>query len=625
MSRRGATAVALGLLVVTPACPDPEPEVPPIVTDDVREACADRNDLRNLYWGDLHVHTSLSWDAVLEGVNTTQDEAYAFAQGAPVTVAGATVQLERPLDFVALTDHAEFLAEVTACIHEDGPLAADPWCVELRDGGTASIQQLGVQLTLDDPAHPPQVCDVIDCAAQLRDTWTRVQEAAERAYDRTAACTFTTFVGYEWTGAPGLSNLHRNVIFRGTEVPASPATYFEAPDPWQLWDALRADCTDAGTGCEVLAIPHNSNLSNGREFAAYGPVGQEAETAALRNASEPLMEIFQHKGSSECAPGLGTVDEECAFESIYGPTPKDCGGEPGSGGMIGNGCTDSVDYLRGALLSGIAQEQTLGANPLKLGVVASTDTHLGTPGLVGESSDWPGHAGAPEDTPEELLSDPPLRLLGVKTNPGGLAAVWAESNDRDAIFDALQRRETYGTSGPRIALRFFGGWDYPESLCSSAELLEQGYADGVPMGGTLGAEEGIDRGPRFVVQAMQDAEGHALETMQIIKGWIDTDGVSHERILDVGQTDADLSVDPDTCVPEGQGAASMCGVWEDDDFDPTVPAFYYARVLEGPTCRWSAQLCRELAGDDRPPACDDPGVPRTVRERAWSSPIWFTP
>ncbi|MCP4869256.1 MAG: DUF3604 domain-containing protein [Proteobacteria bacterium] len=596
-----------------------------MVTTDEREPCADRNELKNLYWGDLHVHTSLSWDAVLEGVNTTQEEAYAFAKGDPVTVAGATVQLDRPLDFAALTDHAEFLAEVTACIHEDGAMAGDPWCVEFREGGTNSVQVLGIVLTTDEPQRNENICGVIDCDVQLRDTWTRVQDAAERAYDRTAACSFTSFVGYEWTGAPGLSNLHRNVIFRGATVPETPATYFEAPGPWELWEALRTGCTDAGTGCDVLAIPHNSNLSNGKEFAAYGPVGQEADSAALRNVSEPLMEIFQHKGSSECAPGLGTVDEECAFESVYGTTPKDCGGGTGSGGMIGNGCTDAVDYLRGALLSGLAQEQALGVNPLELGVIASTDTHLGTPGLSTESADWPGHAGDPEDTPEKLLSDPPLRLLGVKTNPGGLAAVWAESNDRDAIFDALERRETYGTSGPRIALRFFGGWDYPESLCSSGELLEQAYAGGVPMGGRLPDGAEVGHGPRFVVQAMQDAEGRALEKVQVIKGWIDTDGVSHEQVLDVAVADSDMSVDEDTCEPAGEGAATMCSVWEDNDFDPSAPAFYYARALEGPTCRWSRQLCLELPEDARPEACDNPDVPRTIRERAWSSPIWFTP
>jgi hypothetical protein len=591
----------------------------------VREPCADRNELGNLYWGDLHVHTSLSWDAVLEGVQTTQDQAYDFARGEPVTVAGATVQLEQPLDFAALTDHAEFLAEVTACIHEDGPLSDDPWCVELRAGGTESVQLLGFELTRADPQRLEAICGVIDCEAQLRDTWTRVQEAAERAYDRTAACRFTSFVGYEWSGVPNLSNLHRNVIFRNAQVPASPASYFDASGPRELWEALRVGCTEAGTGCDVLAIPHNSNLSNGRIFLDYAPFGLEEETAALRNATEPLMEIFQHKGSSECAPGLGTVDEECAFESVYGTSPSDCGGIPGSGGMIGNGCTDRLDYLRGALLEGLDKQRTLGINPLQFGVIASTDTHLGTPGLVAESADWPGHAGAPEDTPEERLSAPPLRLLGIETNPGGLAAVWAEANDRDSIFDALERRETYGTSGPRIALRFFGGWGYPLSLCSSPDLVAEGYAGGVPMGGTLSGSGATGGGPRFIVHAMQDALGDPLEVIQVIKGWVDGDGTRHEEVLDLERTDDDMTVDLETCERQGEGAASLCSIWEDETFDPTVPAFYYARVLEGPTCRWSTRLCNTLEGEARPEGCDDPEVPATIRERAWSSPIWFTP
>jgi len=623
--RAAPAGVVLALLLVFGVgCPEPEPAVAPVQVTDDREPCADRNEQRNLYWGDLHVHSSLSWDAFLEGVETTQDDGYDYARGEPVTVAGATVQLEAPLDFAAITDHAEFLAEVSACLHEGGSMSDDPWCVELQQGGSNSLQLLGIELASATPTRNPNICGVIDCAAELRDTWTRVQEAAERAYDRTAACSFTSFVGYEWTGTTGLSNLHRNVIFRGASVPLAPATYFETPNPWALWQALRDDCTDAGIGCDVLAIPHNSNLSNGNMFRPYGPIGEEEATAELRGATEPLMEIFQHKGSSECAPGLGTVDEECAFESVYGATPPDCQGEPGSGGMIGNGCTDTTDYLRGALLEGLAQERSLGVNPLKLGVIGSTDTHLGTPGLVGESA-WPGHTGAPEDTLEELLDDPPLRLVGLRTNPGGLAAVWATANDRDSIFDALERRETYGTSGPRIALRFFGGWDYPEALCGSAELLDQAYAGGVPMGGTLTDPPDGDAAPQFIVQAMQDALGEPLEAIQIIKGWVDAAGVSHERVLDVDRVAGDLGVDTDTCEPFGEGIATLCSVWTDDDFDASVAAFYYARVLERPTCRWSARLCATLEGDARPAACDDLDVPATVRERAWSSPIWFTP
>ncbi len=631
MTRRGGPALgaaalaALAVLALTlalPACPSPDDDVPPADTTVDREPCADRNDLRNLYWGDLHVHTSLSWDAVFEGVGTSLDEAWAFARGEALTVAGQTVQLDRPLDFAALTDHAEFLGEVSACVEEGGALYDDPWCVELRAGGTSSLQTLGIELSTEDPTRNPNICDRIDCAAALRDTWTRVVEAAERAYDRTSACTFTSLVGYEWTGTPALANLHRNVIFRNQHVPAAPATYFEAPSPPLLWSALRTDCTDAGTGCDVLAIPHNSNLSNGNLFVP------DALTDELRAATEPLMEVFQHKGSSECSPGLGgAVDEECAFESVYGATPDDCGGDPGTGGMIGNGCTDRTDYLRGALLAGLRQGEVQGLNPFKLGVIGSTDTHLGTPGLVAEAG-WPGHAGAPEDTPAERLDEPPLRLVGVRTNPGGLTGVWATSNDRDAIFDALERREAFGTSGPRIAVRLFGGWDYPEAICGSDQLLDQGYADGVPMGGTLPPYEGADQddaAPRFIVQALQDPLGVGLERVEIVKGWIDDAGESHEEVVVVDVAGTDLSLDEATCEISGEGASSFCAVWEDESFDATRPAFYYARVLERPTCRWSALECLDLAGDDRPAACDDPTVPRTIRERAWSSPIWFAP
>lgn len=608
------------------ACPEPEPAVPP--PTDVREPCADTNPLRNVYWGDLHVHTALSYDAVLSAVRTTPEEAYRFARGEALDVAGTTAQLQRPLDFAAVTDHAEFLAEVSVCLTPGGALYDEPFCEELRGVGVEGIQTLGVEMTVPDPERRPDICDNVDCLALAGDTWSRLRQAAEDAYDRTSACTFTSFVGYEWTGTPELSNIHRNVLFRGSAVPELPISYFEAPSARQLWDALEAQCNDAETGCEALAIPHNSNLSNGRMFLPDWPVLDPEESAARQAELEPVMEIFQHKGDSECSPGLagilGEPDELCSFEKVHLP-PTDCGDGTGSSGMIGDGCVASRDFLRGALLEGLRFEQELGVNPLRLGVIGSTDTHLGTPGLVDES-DWPGHAGDPEDTVEERLSEPPLRLVGARTNPGGLAAVWADSNDRDAIFDALQRREVYGTSGPRMSVRTFGGWDLPEGLCSSTSLVQTGYDEGVPMGGSLGPlPAGQTEGPTFVVSALQDASGQPLERIQIIKGWIDEGGDAHQRVIDVATSDEEMLIDPDTCVSNGAGDASQCGWWRDDDFDPARPAFYYARVLEAPSCRWSALQCLELPPEQRPGSCDDPRFTDPIQERAWTSAIWFTP
>jgi len=343
-----------------------------------------------------------------------------------------------------------------------------------------------------------------------------------------------------------------------------------------------------------------------------------------------LVEVMQHKGDGECIPGLsgilGEPDEFCQFEKMQLQPISDCGDDTSSGAMIGLGCTSRTDYLRGTLLEGLVQEQELGVNPYRLGVIGSTDTHLGTPGLVDERN-FQGHTGAPEDTPAERLANPNLRPVGVLTNPGGLMAVWSESNDRDALFSSMRRRETYGTSGPRIAVRFFGGWDFSEDICDEATLVEDGYAQGVPMGAVLPSPSTGDDAPVFVVQAFADAgteeaPGVDLQRIQIVKGWLDESGERNQRVFDVAGGDNDASVDLTTCAPQGDGASSLCARWVDPDYNPDLPAFWYVRVLENPSCRWSAWECLSIPVEDRPPGCEDPDVPWTIQERAWSSPIW---
>jgi len=628
--RLGALGV-LGLLgfIVLAGCPEEPPPAPPA---DTREPCADVDPLRNLYWGDLHVHTAWSFDAWYEEVRTTPAQAYDFARGAALQIQpGAKVQLARPLDFAAVTDHAEFLAEVSLCSDPDQAGFDEPWCQELREGeGSDAVEILGFQNSVTDPSHFP-ICDTYDCRSIAMDVWGHMQRAAEEAYDRTAACTFTSFVGYEWTGTTGISNIHRNVLFGNATVPDYPVSYIEAPNEALLWGALRRDCLDAGLGCDVLAIPHNANLSNGTMFVPDVPLGVDpAELAATRAELEPLVEIMQHKGGGECIPGLsgilGEPDEFCDFEKMQLQPLVDCGEGTGSGAMIGLGCTSRTDYLRGTLLEGLVQEQELGVNPYRLGVVGSTDTHLGTPGLVAERG-YLGHTGAPEDLAEERLANPNLRPVGVLTNPGGLMAVWSESNDRDALFSAMRSRETYATSGPRIALRFFGGWDYSESICDEAGLVAQGYSGGVPMGGVLAAAPPGSDAPMFVVQAFADlgtdgAPGVDLQRIQIVKGWLDESGQRHERVYDVSGGENGSGVDLTSCAPTGTGASSLCARWVDPDYDASLPAFWYVRVLENPSCRWSAWECLALPEEDRPPGCSDPEVPWTIQERAWSSPIW---
>ena len=622
----------VALLLLLAGCPEPVPAPAPTPPPE-REACADTSPLNNVYWGDLHVHSAWSFDAFFEDVRLTPDDAYDFARGQPVSVTplvdgqGTTpVQLERPLDFAAVTDHASWLGEVLGCSDPAQTVYDSAFCVGYRADGTVAVQRFGIQFTYEQPERFDELCaDAdFDCTAAARDAWTRIQDSAEAAYDRSSACSFTTFVGYEWSGATGLSNLHRNILFRSAAVPELPTSYMDEPTDEGLWRVLDATCR-AEDGCEVLSIPHNSNLSNGNLLGFEAPAfGDPAEAAATRARLEPLMEVYQHKGSSECFDQRGGIDASndplCAFEQIR-PGAEDCGDGTGTSGMIGAGCASRVDGLRGALLEGLVVQDALGVNPLKMGVIASTDTHLGTPGLVDEDA-YVGHTGRPEDSVEKRLARSELRPQGLLTSPGGLVGAWATGNERDALFDSLQRKEVFGTSGPRIPVRFFGG-GLSEGLCSDPDLVARAYDEGVPMGGDLST----DGPPRFVVVAQKDAgtaasPGDDLERLQIVKGWIDAEG-QHVRVFDVAGA-AGPDVDLDTCVSP-PGAASLCGEWVDPDFEASDAAWWYARVVQVPSCRWSWHQCRVLPETERPAGCSDPAAPPQIREMAWTSPIWHSP
>jgi hypothetical protein len=633
MLRPPLLAAALALLF---ACSAP-PSGPKTFTDE-REPCADQNPLRNLYFGDLHVHTAFSFDAYINDVRVEPAEAYAFARGQTVELpdglGGTQLRtIDRPLDFAAVTDHGEYLGEVAACVDPDSPAWSSDLCVGLREGDQAVLVQWGLALGAAEPLRPPGVCDAADCPDYLAGAWSRVQTAAEAAYDRSAACEFTSFVAYEWSGASMLSNLHRNVVFRTAAVPALPITHFEEPSFWNLWDALDRECIRGLDDCDVLAIPHNTNWSNGNMFVVEYPEDgdrSEAEWAALRADLEPLLEIYQHKGDSECINGvsgvLGEVDEACDFEKLRTEF-DDCGEGTGMQGMIGGGCISRVDFYRGILGEGLREQQRLGVNPYKLGAMASTDTHNGTPGAVEEHA-FVGHFGDTEGNPLARLMG---EIPGGPTNsPGGLIAVWAEENSRNAIFEAMKRRETYGTSGPRMAIRLFGGWDYDDALCGDASLVERGYEGGVPMGGDLPARPEGAGAPQFVISAFMDPgsdamPGRELERAQIVKGWLDAGGELHVAVFDVAGEIGGSGVDLATCEPQAGGASTLCSVWEDPSFDPAQPAWYYLRVLEQPVCRWSTRDCNVLAqaGQELPPACTE--QPAIVQERAWSSPIWYSP
>jgi hypothetical protein len=369
------------------------------------------------------------------------------------------------------------------------------------------------------------------------------------------------------------------------------------------------------------------------------PLQQQRRLAALRARLEPLAEVMQVKGDSECRNGiasvLGAADEFCNFEKLRPASEEipDCGEDFGSGGMMLKGCVSRYSFVRYALTAGLAEERKLGVNPFMFGIIASTDTHIGAPGAVYEKR-YQGSHGNDRNIHDRLLGR--VEVPGdiatgspVRYNPGGIAGIYAEENSRNALFEAMRRRETFGTSGPRIEPRFFAGWDIDTGLCQSGDYPAAAYRDGVPMGAELPAPTpGTRHSPVFIASANRDARdgGNLLQRIQIVKGWIDAQGRTHQAVFDIaGEPAGNASVDPDTCAVSGEGFSQLCASWQDPEFDPQTAAVYYARVLENPSCRWSHYDCLTLPEAQRPPSCTDPELPWEIQERAWTSPIWYRP
>ena len=616
-----------------------------------REACSHSVVERQPLFGDLHLHTALSMDANALGTRSLPDDAYAFARGQAIELYGGApgadpvvLSIDRPLDFAAVTDHAEWMAEVSLCTTPGSAAYASTGCAIYRGeedstlasllGATGFRARLGGFLQLG--GRRDDVCGADDalCRSTLGSVWQGVQQAAERWYDRSADCSFTTFNAWEYSRSPASTKIHRNVILRNEIVPELPISSLETPLEMDLRQQLLDQCNDTGTGCEAIAIPHNPNLSNGQLFRAeYAglPIAKQQQEAALRARLEPVVEMMQIKGESECRNGmyrvLGGEDELCDFEKIrdFGqPELTDCEDQTGQGAQAGKGCTSRNDYVRYALIDGLREKTRLGINPYQFGFIGSTDAHTSAPGSVSEYN-LPYKYGV---TPNNALTVDGRPRATAFQNPGGLAGVWAEENTRDAIFDALKRRETFATSGPRIAPRFFAGWDIPTDMCRSTAFAQVGYQRGVPMGGVLPAAPSPASSPRFVVSAQADpgtaaAPGHALQRLQVIKGWVGTDGSFHQSVVDVaGNANNGASVDLANCMATGPGYASLCGVWEDPDFDADQDAVYYARVIENPSCRWSTRLCLSLPEEERPDGCYNERIPKVIQERAWTAPIW---
>lgn len=629
---------------------------PVIVLPDEREPCRDHDPLRRPFFGDLHVHTSVSFDANAYGTRTRPADAYRFARGEPIGLPPyddsgnptRTTQIDRPLDFAAVTDHAEFFAETNICSDPTSPGYDSATCTGYRAGDPALPDYGELTNILLMPERVARVCRANPalCAERDASVWQEIQDAAEDAYDRGAECSFTTFVAYEWTGSRGGTNLHRNVIFRNRSVQRVPVSYVDATTAESLWMRLEQTCLDTDTPCDLLSIPHNGNLGGGTMFV---PVTEDRtpytrEQSERRAALEPLIEIYQHKGASECVRGLddplASEDELCDFEQIHpnlctgsADDPPDCIG-PCMGGGVGflGTCIGPRDLARPLLRNGLEEWARTGGNPFQVGFIAGTDTHVATAGGVREEG-FPGNAGETDDEPAEQLQVPDGALVhGLTASPGGLTVLWAEENSRDALFDALRRRETYGTSGPRIVVRFFAGWSYPADLCDRGDAIQMGYDGGVPMGGVLPVQPSGASAPTFYLSALRDALGAPLQRIQIVKGWL-ADGATHERVFEVGGDPANgATVDETTCTASGDGFDALCDVWTDPDFDAAQPAFYYARVIENPTCRWSRYACIAAGVDcasidstDPLYACCDPSVSHVVQERAWTSPIWYLP
>ena len=567
--------------------------------------CDDYDGLRRPFWGDTHVHTTLSFDANTSDTRLGPEDAYRFARGETVGIQPhdaegnptRTYTIDRPLDFTAVTDHSEFLGTVVLCEDPSSPQYDTEECTRFREVPADAFDELAALLVFE--AGYPNLCgrDGTACINEGLDVWKGIQDANEQANDH---CSFTSFVAYEWTCNPNSNNLHRNVIFRNEIVPERVTSCFEEGQVEGLWEKLRSDCLDADTGCDVLTIPHNSNLASGTFFEDKTRDGNplDAEYASERAMMEPVIELYQHKGASECLPDAPLIsDELCGFEVI--PYTNFVGTNFG----IPQTPLFPQDFVRGAFGEGLEFEETLGVNPFKHGIIAATDTHAAIPGGAMEA-EYPGHGAAVSSGIDEggFFDDPYM-------SAGGHAAVYAEENSREAIFEGFRRKETYGTSGPRMMVRFFGGWDYPTDICESTELVRTGYDQGVPMGGDLSSPPSDTAKPVFVLSALQDpgtAErpGTPLQRIQVIKGWLDaTEGFQLEVVEVAGNPDNGASVDLETCEPTGPGESMLCARWIDEEFDPTERAYYYARVVENPICRWTTAQCVEGNYD-----CEDPST-----------------
>jgi hypothetical protein len=588
-------------------------------------------------FGDTHHHTANSGDAFMAGNRLTPEQAYRFARGEEVVSStGVPAKLSRPLDFLVISDHAEGLGVITEVYNGNPAFVSDPtlarWNKMMQAGGEEAAAAQGelvsaqAQGTLPGPVQDPKVVGPV-----MKSVWEQYTETAERFNEPGV---FTAMIGYEWTSVPGGNNLHRNVLYRDGKKTADrvfPFTAWQSEDPERLWEWMAA--YEEETGGQLIAIPHNGNLSNGRMFELVDFAGNpiDRDYSERRARFEMLQEIIQTKGNSETHPTLSPNDE---FAGDLGVAGWDYGN------LTLEGAPESPEmrptmYLRSGLMRGLEQEAKLGVNPFKFGFIGSTDVHNSLTAI--EEDNFFGKHPIQEPSPHRW--DHVSKEGFGKTRytwhymGAGYAAVWATENTREAIWDAMKRREVYGTSGTRIRLRFFGGWGFTPADAETRYVADLGYTKGVPMGSDLPpGPEG--KAPSFLVAALKDPMFGNLDRIQIVKGWLGADGKAQERVYDVVWADADRrEIGPDgRLMPVGDtvdvanatwsdsiGDPALVAVWTDPEFDPSQRAFYYARVIEIPTPRWTAYDVLRFGIEM------SPEVPMVKQERAWSSPIWYAP
>lgn len=587
----------------------------------------------HVYFGDTHLHTSYSTDAGLFGNTLGPEEAYRFAKGEVVTSSlGVKTRLRKPLDFLVVADHSENLGLAPMLAEQNPMIMNDEWGAQIaelyQNGDLAGAYSMWGEAvsSKNDPLKGN--------TSMQTSMWTRIIEAAERHNDPGK---FTAFIGFEWTSSPSGSNMHRNVIFRDNGDKTSqiiPYSAYDSEDPEDLWRYM--ENYEKTTGGKVLAIAHNGNLSNGlmfsdSTFTTKQPL--DRDYAERRMKAEPLYEVTQIKGDGEAHPLLSPNDEF----ADYGTWDKGSFAQPKEEGMI------KYEYAREAFKRGLQFEESIGANPFKFGLIGSTDSHTS----LATSTEDNNFSKAPPGEPVKenmlrqdqmvtgFLPDPEGREYAIYTRSSlasGLAAVWARDNTREALWDAMNRKEVYATTGTRMKVRVFAGWDFQPVDVHRANMADYGYDNGVPMGGDLVGGPGAAR-PKFLVQAVKDPDWANLERIQMIKGWTDKEGKAHERVYDIAVSDnRTINADGKCTEPVGNtvnveeatfdnsiGVAQFLTYWEDPDFDPEQRAFYYVRVLEIPTPNWTVYDAKYL----NVPHPEE--VSTSIQDRAYTSPIWYTP